>query len=262
MNIQNALEYIKYGFNPTPDLIHQDPHMNELYKFNHKAEVYSLSYPWHTQQMLDRVDDLYDHLDYFIEVNAPVTQRDNVSIYFHDDDKKYPKIRNTEAQQGGVALFHDDGRIQVAVNIKDTATIVHEFGHVYDRLADGQAPAFSERPEFQKILEAYNNEVDKSDLIGRSKDEIAYREYLKEPTEVFARLFQAHYLKEFGTDPLTEMRAVSVGEIIANQMIFEYPEITQYFSDHIPHITYESSRAFKECLDYIEADIESVINLK
>jgi len=47
-----------------------------------------------------------------------------------------------------------------------------------------------------------------------------------------------------------------------NSYIFEYPEITQYFSDHIPHITYESSRAFKECLDYIEADIESVINLK
>ena len=252
MNIQNALEYIKYGFNPTPDLIHQDPHMNELYKFNHKAEVYSVSYPWHTQQMLDRVDDLYDHLDYFIEVNAPVTQRDNVSIYFHDDDKKYPKIRNTDAQQGGVALFHDDGRIQVAVNIKEPSAIVHEFGHVYDRLADGQAPAFSERPEFQKILEAYNNEVNKSDLISRRKDDLAYREYLKDPTEVFARLFQAHYLKELGTDSLTEMNSISLGEVIANQMIFEYPEITQYFNEHIPHIAQESNRVFKEVLDEIQ----------
>lgn len=75
---------------------------------------------------------------------------------------------------------------------------------------------------------------------------MTYREYLKESTEVFARLFQAHYLKELGTDPLTEMRAVSVGEIIANQMIFEYPEITQYFADHIPHITHEASRVFQK----------------
>ena len=253
MNIQNALDYIKYGFNKTPELIHQDPNMNELYKFNHQAEVYSLSYPWHTQQMLDRVDDLYDHLDYFIKVNTPVTQRENVSIYFHDD-KKYPKIRNTEAQQGGVVLFHDDGRIQVAINIKEPSAIVHEFGHVYDRLADGSSPALSERPEFQKILEAYNHEVDQSDLIGRSKEEIAYREYLKDPTEVFARLFQAHYLKELGTDPLTEMKAISIGEVIANQMIFEYPEITQYFNDHIPHIGQEANRIFKESLDYIQED--------
>ena len=205
------------------------------------------AYPHKQKKAEEFIENLMPEIDEFLQT-VSVLKDENITLSFVDDraddeisDYTGEFFGRTVPQDSGASYFYKTraNNSRVIVNLYNTASIVHEFGHILDVHSDGDDKSirWSERDDFKPILEEYRARLNEYQAPEW------YKKYCSEPTEVFARLFQEYHKDLFSENDLTEMWSYEVGEIVAAELYKDkYQEITAYFDTHLPEVYAQSER--------------------
>lgn len=213
------------------------------------------------KKALEYVEELTPALNEFLKTVDTLSDK-NISVSFFDD-RKDDEISDFKGEYFERVVPHNSGSAtfrpksaqngSIKINMYNTASIVHEFGHLLDVESDGdpQSVRWSERDDFKMFLEAYSQALAEKDVPKW------YYDYCTTPTEVFARLFQEWHKDLFGENKLTEVWHYEIGDQVSRDLYKSDYRIGQYFNSHLPKI-YEKSQRYQDiqfALDLAEATI-------
>ena len=172
------------------------------------------------------------------------------NYYFDKQHKKYQTKVSTLGYTARIG-HHDDNnlyinKLTIHANMYDIPIILHEIAHAIDMSSHPKFKNYmSDTIEFKPIMNLYQNEINQSNLsLYFNKD---YIEYLKEPTEIFARFYSSWYDIEIQRysknksvqnifNPLDKDNHIPlqmvIGEKIAYDLYEKHPEIQQFFTKH------------------------------
>ena len=136
---------------------------------------------------------------------------------------------------------------KLAMNKDCLHMTTHELGHVID------IPNIEmDYSDFDEIAELYKKEISIK-LANKNQQEQYdhyYINYIAEPKEIFARMFQRYYIENFEVPDKYQRIDMDIGEIVAKTIYDKHTDmVTKYYDVHFPEIYEKTHRYFSDNLN-------------
>lgn len=169
------------------------------------------------------------------------------NFYYDNQKKKYQTDNETLGYTARIGK-HDSKHMiisQIAMhsNVYHIPIFLHEVGHIIDMISNHDKNYMSDNADFNNLIDLYVNKLNSSkytDLLSEK-----YKNYLSEPTEIFARYHAAWYDHEIqryskaypnALNPFDQNSHIPIqtmiGEKLAYELYKDHPEIQQFFTKH------------------------------